>query len=130
MMRPGGLSIKRIRDSAPTLLPEPDSPTIPSTSPAATSYENAIHGFDDTAVAEERRLQVLHRQQRLGCRGWLGGSRRDNVHAVRLRFHRGNDYSARERGSSASRNPSPRKLKANTVSAIISPGKTPTHQAP
>src|SRR5439155_26636571 len=32
-MRPGGCGIRRITDSAVTLLPEPDSPTTPSVSP-------------------------------------------------------------------------------------------------
>ncbi len=36
-MRPGGLGMSRSTLSAVTLLPEPDSPTSPSTSPARTS---------------------------------------------------------------------------------------------
>ena len=35
-MRPGGSGIRRISDSAVMLLPQPDSPTIASVSPAAT----------------------------------------------------------------------------------------------
>ncbi len=35
-MRPGGLGIRRISDSAVMLLPQPDSPTIASVSPEAT----------------------------------------------------------------------------------------------
>ena len=32
-MRPGGMAMSRMIDSAVTLLPEPDSPTMPSVSP-------------------------------------------------------------------------------------------------
>ena len=38
-MRPGGFGISRRIDIAVTLLPEPDSPTIATVSPAATSNE-------------------------------------------------------------------------------------------
>ena len=37
-IRPGGCGISRMIDSILTLFPEPDSPTIPSVSPAAMSY--------------------------------------------------------------------------------------------
>ena len=33
VMRPGGVGIRRMIDSAVTLLPQPDSPTTPSVSP-------------------------------------------------------------------------------------------------
>ena len=35
---PGGVGIRRMIDSAVTLLPQPDSPTMPSVSPFARSY--------------------------------------------------------------------------------------------
>ena len=38
-MRPGGSATRRRTDSAVTLLPQPDSPTTPSVSPAATLYD-------------------------------------------------------------------------------------------
>ena len=38
-MRPGGSGISRISDSAVTLLPQPDSPTIASVSPRASAND-------------------------------------------------------------------------------------------
>ena len=38
-MRPGGSATRRIRDSAVTLLPQPDSPTIASVSPRLSENE-------------------------------------------------------------------------------------------
>ena len=37
--RPGGSGIRRSTDSAPTDLPQPDSPTMPTVSPSSTVYE-------------------------------------------------------------------------------------------
>ena len=39
-MRPGGIGIKRMIESALTDLPEPDSPTMPSVEPLSTEYES------------------------------------------------------------------------------------------
>ena len=43
-MRPGGFGSRRRIDSAVTLLPLPDSPTMPSTSPGASVEADAVDG--------------------------------------------------------------------------------------
>src|SRR5262245_12115732 len=57
-MRPGGEGISRMMDSAVTLLPEPDSPTMATVSPASMSSETW-----STAVSRPR--SVLKRVVRL-----------------------------------------------------------------
>ena len=50
-------------DSAVTLLPEPDSPTMASVSPAATSNETLIDRGDRAAVGAEAGRQVADLQK-------------------------------------------------------------------
>ena len=49
------------RDS--TVLPDPDSPTMPSVRPAIERERHPVDGFDAAARRAERRPQVLDRQQ-------------------------------------------------------------------
>ena len=52
-----------------TLLPEPDSPTIPSVSPRWTRERQAVDGLDDAVRRRELDGEVLDLEQRLG-RHW------------------------------------------------------------
>jgi hypothetical protein len=63
-MRPGG-STRRSSDSAVTDLPQPDSPTIPTVSPARMSNETPSTARAKGAAEMEIRAQVVHAQQRL-----------------------------------------------------------------
>ena len=54
---------------AVTDLPEPDSPTTASTSPAVQVEAHAVHGLDDAFLGRERDRQVLDLQE------WLAGPR-------------------------------------------------------
>ena len=64
-----GSSSSRISDSAVTLLPEPDSPTMPSVSPAATEKLTPSTARDDAVVGEEMRAQIAHVDHRAGKAG-------------------------------------------------------------
>ena len=100
--RPGARTRPRIERSA-TLLPEPDSPTSPSTSPGCTS-----RSMPSTAVSVPRA-----RGEAASCRPRTSsGCRRD---------HR--------RGRSRSARPSPSRLKPSPVTTMAMPGKTEIHQA-
>ena len=61
-MRPGG-SISPRMESPVTLLPEPDSPTSPTTSPAADIERHAVDRLHDARAGEEMRLQVADLEQ-------------------------------------------------------------------
>ena len=98
---PGSRSAPSPRAST-TLLPEPDSPTMPTTSPASSVEVEPIHGAEHAARGRELDGQVADFEQR------------------HQRF---------SLGSSASRSPSPNRLKASTVSRIARPGNASTHQA-
>ena len=43
----GGSGSSRMSAIVPTLLPEPDSPTMPSVCPASSSYADALHRLHD-----------------------------------------------------------------------------------
>ena len=61
---------------AVTLLPEPDSPTIPSTLPRSSSKRDAVDGPDDAVLGRELDLEVLDLDQPLGHYvGRIRGSR-------------------------------------------------------
>ena len=107
---PGGLGMSRMRESALTLLPQPDSPTRPSASPLAHRVGDAVHGVDGAVARPERDAQVADREQRKLLRR-------------RLPDHR------RSFGSSASRIPSPRRLKPSTETTMKTPGNTASHGA-
>ena len=49
-----------------TVLPEPDSPTIPSVLPGAHLVGDPVDGVHDPVFGGELDAQVLHPQQRLG----------------------------------------------------------------
>ena len=51
-----------------TDFPEPDSPTIATTSPRSRVNENPVHGVHEAVFGRERDLKVLHVQQRLSHR--------------------------------------------------------------
>ncbi len=85
------------------LLPEPDSPTMPSVSPRADLEGQPVHGDRAAALGLVDHGEVLHHQQRVG-----------SVPAA---------HSCLPCGSKASRSPSPMKLTQSTVSRMNSPGK-------
>ena len=64
-MRPGGSATRRRIESAVTLLPQPDSPTTPSVSPAAHGVGDAVDRPHDPVRGEEVGLQIVDLQQRL-----------------------------------------------------------------
>ena len=78
-------------DSAATVLPEPDSPTMPSGLAAVEREAHAVDGLDDAGVREEVRREVLDREEAFG-------------HAYSLSL-----------GSVASRRPLPNEMKPKTV---------------
>ena len=63
-IRPGGSATRRRMDSAVTLLPQPDSPTTPSVSPAAHAVGDAVDRPHDAGGGEEMRLQIVDLEQR------------------------------------------------------------------
>ena len=50
---------------AVTLLPEPDSPTMPSTLPRSSVERHAVDGADDAVLGRELDLEVLDLEQPL-----------------------------------------------------------------
>ena len=100
-MCPGGLGTSCIIDSAVTLLPEPDSPTMASVSPSSRSK-----------LVLSTALIILV----LSTLNWVVRCLTSSSFAMwRLLYL--------SLGSSASRRPSPSRLKDRTVSAIAMPGK-------
>ena len=93
-----------ITASIATDLPEPDSPTIASTSPASTE-------------SRRRRRRGTRRPR---CRTRPRGCGSRGAPSAQLRF---------SFGSSASRRPSPIRLMASTVIRMARPGNVTTHQA-
>ena len=57
-----------------TLLPEPDSPTIPSVRPRSRTNENSVHGPDQAVVGLEVDPQVADLQQRRHQNRTLGST--------------------------------------------------------
>ena len=114
--------------SAVTLLPQPDSPTMPRDSPRASEKRHAVDGLDDAVHRLEVRPQVAHVEQHVvGGGGPAGGA------AVRRRVRAVLTASSVMRGTSgrsASRRPSPMKLTASTVRTMKRPGKNGHHQLP
>ena len=88
-----------------TLLPQPDSPTRPSVSPASISKLHAVDGVDRRLVRPEAHDQVLDGKQ----------GHRSSAPSHRL-----------TRGSSASRSPSPMKLIDSTAIAMAAPARSTT----
>ena len=62
-MRPGG-STRPMIEKPVTDLPQPDSPTRPSTSPRVDREAHAVDRLHDAGAREEMGLQVLDREQR------------------------------------------------------------------
>ena len=102
-MRPGR-SISRITDRLVTLFPQPDSPTTPSGLAVADLERDVVDGLDGAVLREEVGLEALDLEERPDVP--LG-----DCH-----------FSTRCRGSSASRNPSPRKLAESTMRISTTPG--------
>ena len=63
-------------DIAVTLLPEPDSPTMPSTSPGRERERDAVDGAHEAVLGAERDVQVAHLEQRLAQATRTRGSSR------------------------------------------------------
>ena len=110
ILPPGGIS--RSSDRLVIVLPDPDSPTMPSVSPGRDREAHAVDGFDHPSPREEVRAQVLHLAA-------VGGG---YVPSPPSR-------SASARGSSRSRSQSPRKLPDRTTRPIARPGKNEIHHA-
>ena len=108
-IRPGGSGTSRMIDSALTLLPQPDSPTIASVSPRRTRERDVVDRPEQPRIGEEHRLQVLHLENRL-FRPCLG-------------------HQPRCLGSRMSRSASPNRLVPNTARLIATPGKITSHGA-
>src|SRR5690348_7296171 len=109
-------------DDAVTLLPDPDSPTIPSVSPAAT----------------EKLTPSTARRMPASVKNWVCRSRTSRTglaDAVETGeeltdgngWSMGTHHRLRDLGSSQSRIPSPRKLKPTTMDRMARPGKVATH---
>ena len=64
-MRPGGCGTRPMIDSAVTLLPQPDSPTMPSVRPASTVKLDAVDRGELAVVGREVGAQVAHLEQRV-----------------------------------------------------------------
>ena len=90
-------------DSAVTLLPQPDSPTMPSVSPARDIEAHAVDRARHAVGIEEMRPEIAHAEELLA-------QRRSHMRRAR-------------RGSRWSRNPSPTRLTASTTSASARPGQ-------
>ena len=103
-IRPGGIGTSRMMASAVMLLPQPDSPTMPSVRPAARSKLRPSITLRDRAVLEiEFDRQSLDLEQRA---------------------HRCLSF-----GLKASFRPSPIRLTDSTVMKMARPGKVTGHQA-
>ena len=108
-IRPGG-GISRMMESAVTLLPQPDSPTMQSTSPLTDPDVHAVDRFGDAVAGMEPGAQIAHLQDRICAEAPSGRSASIGSQSFR-------------RGSRASRIPSPRRLKPSTVIMMARPGK-------
>ena len=104
--RPGA-SIRPSTASAVTLLPEPDSPTMPTTSPASTEKLTSSTACSAAPGAPNSTV-----------RRSTSSNAGDVAVLIVFSF-----------GSSASRRPSPVRLKASTVIRIARPGSVTTHHA-
>ena len=65
-MRPGGIGMSLMTDSAVTVLPQPDSPTTPSVSPRVDREVDAVDRAHHAVVGREMRLEPADLEQRLG----------------------------------------------------------------
>ena len=64
-----GSRISRITAIIETVLPEPDSPTIPTTSPASSDERQPVDRAHDAVLGAERDAEVAHlEQRRQACR--------------------------------------------------------------
>jgi hypothetical protein len=60
---PGGVGIKRIKESTVTLLPHPLSPTTPSVVPLFQVERNAVHRMHGPLLGFEAGFESLNIQQ-------------------------------------------------------------------
>src|SRR5881396_3556324 len=132
---PGGSGMRRRMESDVTVLPHPDSPTIPSVSPGCTSKETPFteqgsgtaRAVDGVSFEGLTRLHLegdaVHRARRAAA--LLG----DEVGLEVTHAEQGLGHTASLRGSSASRSASPTAFSAITTSEIASPGNVADHQA-
>ena len=107
--RPGGSGTSRITDSAVTLLPQPDSPTIASVSPRRTVNETSSTARNSPEFVKNT-----------VCRFFTS---RTVVFLLRL------GHQPRCLGSRMSRSASPNRLVPNTARLIATPGKITSHGA-
>ena len=119
-----------------TLLPLPDSPTIPSTSPRLSSKDTPPTAFTSpTGVKKEVRRSSTRKRASSPAVMFPSALSSVVLTSIVLSFvvmasalspPREAGYFLR-RGSSASRRPSPRKLKASMVTEIAAAGKKSCH---
>jgi DNA-binding CsgD family transcriptional regulator len=118
--------------------PNDETAVEPLTARERDVLELVAEGMSNRAIAE--RLAISEHTVKLHVGALLGKLGRDPAGAGRNRAASGLDHAVapgppqrREphalRGSSASRNPSPSRLNASTVTKIASPGKTAIHGA-
>ena len=100
---PGGIGIRPIIARLVTLLPDPDSPTIPTVSPFSMLNDTPRTASTTPSSVWKPHTKIIYRKQRLG------------------------HYRFFILGSNASRNPSPKKFSANSVNANAPPGNITSH---
>ncbi len=121
-MRPGGEATRPAIDKAVTVLPEPDSPTSPTASPARTSKLTSFTARQTSPpVRNSVRSDLTDSSASEGGRAGMGRSGATSVTAL-MRAR----PPARSRGSSASRTPSPTRLTPIAISRIATPGTAAT----
>ncbi len=137
-MRPAADGTRRMTDSAVTDLPHPLSPTTPSVSPRVERQRYSVHRLDHAVARVEMRAQPADGEYRsvdgphaCGCQR-CAAPRRGAIRALGRPGDSHGDRGSRSahhirrasRGSSMSRNPSPTRLIASTVTARNTPGSS------
>ena len=89
--------IRPITVSELTLLPEPDSPTIPRVSPGCDRVRDTVDGLHDAVVGVEVHLEVFDLQQRLGHYVYLTLGSRNAYATSTIRFADRDEQRAEDR---------------------------------
>ena len=108
-VRPSRAGSRRSTESAATLLPQPDSPTMPSVSPGPIANDTPSTARVIPSSVKNWVLRPSTSQQGRG--------------------HRSPHMRRAMRGSRRSRRPSPTRLTASTTSASARPGQNTVHGA-
>ena len=108
-MRPGGSGTSRMIDSAVTLLPQPDSPTIASVSPRRTWNETSSTALNSPELVKKTVCRFFTSRTLASARRFA--------------------HQPRCLGSRMSRKASPNRLVPNTARLMAMPGKITSHGA-